>query len=169
MWVSPNHPNPPPNGTAYVEPAMHGKPLVTFRRSEAVELRVSLDNYKGHDFIGIRQWERNLESGAWFPSKKGVSIRLRELPELLDVLGRVRDGDLASTDARSSREPETQGTHFMHPLGDGKPDRLRQGSELKSDPPLNARDHARARPPWDGSALPGTGGTRSDFDECEGN
>jgi hypothetical protein len=151
MWVSPNHPNPPRQTEA---PQEQGERLATFARGDGVELRVTLAEYQDRPYVALKVWERN-QAGAWWPAKgKGVSIRLRELSELLDVLGSV--------------EQETKGTHFMHPLGDGQPDR--QPIKASTDAIAQSRrDHARARPPWDGSNLPGTGGTRSDFDECEGN
>lgn len=63
--------------------------LVTFPRTDTEELRVELASLDGHPFINLRIWFRT-PAGQWLPTKKGVTVRLRELPELLRALGEVK-------------------------------------------------------------------------------
>jgi hypothetical protein len=47
-----------------------------------------LDEYQGHPFYSLRVWTRG-DDGAMYPTRKGVSIRLREAEALANVLGKV--------------------------------------------------------------------------------
>jgi hypothetical protein len=58
MYVSPNHPNPPKPYVPSAPPEETGRRLATFPRGPDAELRVSLDTYKGSDFVSVRVWER---------------------------------------------------------------------------------------------------------------
>lgn len=71
---------------SYKPPLPEGRRLATFARGESVELRVELATYEGREFVALRIWEKGT-LGAWHPTRKGVSVRLRELPELVRVLG----------------------------------------------------------------------------------
>jgi hypothetical protein len=49
------------------------------------ELRVEWAMYKGHHFVGIRQWF--LSEGKWLPDgKRGISIKVRELGAVVEAL-----------------------------------------------------------------------------------
>jgi Transcriptional Coactivator p15 (PC4) len=118
MWVNPNHPDPPRQAAA---PEDTGQRLVTFPRNQGDELRVSLAEFNGFKFISLRVWERD-RSGAWWPTKKGASIRLRECGELAEVLahvaGRIEGGE-------------------------------RRGDRRQEGPPPAQRGSARPRPPFE--------------------
>jgi Transcriptional Coactivator p15 (PC4) len=101
LYVSPNHPNPPRQAAA---PEDTGQRLVTFPRNQGDELRVSLAEFNGFAFVSIRVWERD-RSGAWWPTKKGASIRLRECGELAEVLARVA-GRIEAGDRQADRRQE---------------------------------------------------------------
>lgn len=88
MYVSPNHPNPPRQA---VPPEEQGQRLATFPRGPGVELRVCLDAYEGHDYLTLRVWERDRDGGFW-PTKKGVSVRLKEAQPLAAVLAEAARG-----------------------------------------------------------------------------
>lgn len=46
-------------------------------------VRVSLDTYAGHDLIDIRVAVQLSEgTGLWAPTKKGISLRIAQLPAL---------------------------------------------------------------------------------------
>jgi hypothetical protein len=85
-------------------PEPTGQVLAAFpRRGEAgveQELRVVLDEYRGHRYLAIRLWQRDVRSGGWWPLKgKGVSVRMAEaqgvaeaLQEALEMAGEGRGG-----------------------------------------------------------------------------
>lgn len=89
MWVNPKYA--PPSPAAAREPRSEGRRLATLPRpghgrKDEEELRVSLDEYQGHEYVSIRLWFRSPRDGAWYPTKKGTSIRLRELEPVIDAL-----------------------------------------------------------------------------------
>jgi hypothetical protein len=100
MYVSPKHPNPPRMSSP---PEPSGVELARFARGPDAELRVSLDEYQGARFLNLRIWTRG-SLDSWWPSKKGVSIRLREAGPLSAILGKVAaavgSGDLAALASR---------------------------------------------------------------------
>ena len=60
------------------------------------KLKVELKNYKGHDFIDIRTYYEDKESGEWKPTKKGVTIdpdKAQELIGLIDKAQREMKGE----------------------------------------------------------------------------
>ena len=89
MWVSPNHPNPPQAATP---PPETGRRIATFPRGAGVELRVTLAEYRGHEYLALRVFERD-QAGQWWPCKgKGCSIRMNEAGALGDVLAELASG-----------------------------------------------------------------------------
>ncbi len=63
--------------------------LATFERGEGAELRISWRSYKGSTpFLDIRRWERG-EGKAMRPTRQGVTIRLKEISRLLQVVVQV--------------------------------------------------------------------------------
>lgn len=55
------------------------------RGKPAMELRVVLDEFEGHKFIGLRLWEQGSDRN-FYPTPKGVTIRPRELYEVIRAL-----------------------------------------------------------------------------------
>lgn len=102
MYLSPNHPDyerlkdratavaptgpPPPTGTLI---ASFPRPS---REGQDCELRLVLDEYQGHPYLSLRVWQRD-HAGAFWPTRKGVSVRLSEAEgvaaALVQALGRV--------------------------------------------------------------------------------
>ncbi len=89
MWVNPKggRSKPPPSPA----PEPSGRLLATFERpgrgrGPDTELRVSLDEYMGHPFINMRVWSRGSD-GNWYPTRKGLSVKLREAENLAETLG----------------------------------------------------------------------------------
>ena len=65
--------------------------LTTIARGANAEMRVALSSYKGHRFIGLRQWNRDGD-GSWRPDpRRGCTIKLRELDEMRAALARAAD------------------------------------------------------------------------------
>jgi hypothetical protein len=130
VWRNPNHPAP----EQPTPPAESGERLATFSRGQGVELRITLDEYEGRPYIGLRLWELG-QSGGWWPTKRGVTIRLRELAELLEVLGQVENQDRPPVRARQEHEHR----HASTPVG--------QGATPPSNGLRRAPEHEPARPP----------------------
>ena len=57
--------------------------LATLSRGADVQVRVSLGDYEGHKYLNIREWTCD-GGGGWWPSKRGLTIRVRELPDFAD-------------------------------------------------------------------------------------
>lgn len=58
-----------------------GVPVHAFLKSQREQIRISLNEYKGHEYIDIRSFYES--DGVFRPSKKGVTLRVELLPELL--------------------------------------------------------------------------------------
>jgi hypothetical protein len=70
-------------------PVDHAQVLVAIPRGDAEELRVSLDEYEEHPFVSIRVWAQGRD-GQWWPVRgKGVTVRVRELGQVINALGRA--------------------------------------------------------------------------------
>jgi hypothetical protein len=52
-------------------------------------LLVTLDEYNGHRYLGLRVWERARDGSGFFPTKAGITIRRAELASVLEALGRA--------------------------------------------------------------------------------
>lgn len=88
-------------------PQEAGIRLATFPRSGREgesELRVSLDDYEGHEFVSVRVWTKSAwGTPGWWPSKKGVSVRLGEAEGVARAL-------LAALDLAGGQAPPTPPT-----------------------------------------------------------
>src|SRR5262245_32996856 len=67
-----------------------GTRIATLRRNERDELRVTLTEWEGESYVCLRVW-RNTR-GRWFPDpRRGLTVRIRELADLLDGLAAAVD------------------------------------------------------------------------------
>lgn len=107
MYVSPSHPNPP---RTQAPPADQGERLATFPRNGGEELRVTLSEYQGHPYVSLRVWAPGSDGQLW-PTKKGCSVRIRELADLVEALGRV--------EALLDRRPASQERPHRTPTAPG--------------------------------------------------
>ena len=76
-------------------PEDRGQRLATIDRGDEGELRISLDRYQDRPFISIRVWR-----GGYPDPKRGIAIRLRELPDFAEAIGRAMEIAAAEADAR---------------------------------------------------------------------
>ncbi len=104
-------------------PEDDGLRLATFRRHGAEELRVSLNEFEGSRYVGLRVWFRD-DDGAWWPTRKGLSIRFRELVGTIralqrgiDLLSRPRPAAAAapSPEAPTPARPSADWTEVLGP------------------------------------------------------
>ena len=70
-----------------------GAQLACLARGQDAELRVTLDEYRGSPYLGLRVWERG-EDGQLHPAaRKGCSVRLHEAGRVARAL--LRGAELA--------------------------------------------------------------------------
>lgn len=72
-------------------PADEGTRLATIHRSADAELRVSWRTYENHPFVSLRIWTRGGSGGWWPDAKRGLSIRIRELPDIAAAIASAMD------------------------------------------------------------------------------
>lgn len=70
----------------------YGVPVYTFEKNKREQIRISINEFKGTEYIDIRTFYQ--ENGQFKPSGKGVTLKKELYPELLkgvlelaDVLG----------------------------------------------------------------------------------
>lgn len=61
-----------------------------FHKNPGEDVRVSISNFKGHDLLGIRIWYKDSE-GELKPSKKGITVALDLLPQLLRLMEKSKE------------------------------------------------------------------------------
>ena len=66
---------------------MDSTPTVILPKSDTERVEVSLGEYEGHRYLDIRQ--RYLANDKWLPTKKGVTVKVGQLPELIAGLQRI--------------------------------------------------------------------------------
>src|SRR4051794_26618807 len=71
-------------------PAENGERVATLERSEFEQIRVNWCEYEGKKFVSIRMWVKNAD-GQWWPDKRGIALRVRELPALADAVVELLD------------------------------------------------------------------------------
>lgn len=68
-------------------------------RGEHDELRVQLREYKGAPFVDLRVWSQGSD-GAWHPTRRDVTVRLRELGAVIRTLDAIAHA--SGSDSESS-------------------------------------------------------------------
>lgn len=86
MWTNPRLPAP----ERARPPEERGERLATIVRGQGEELRITLDEYEGRPYVAVRVWAMG-QDGGWWPTKKGCSVRVRELSEVATALMRASD------------------------------------------------------------------------------
>jgi hypothetical protein len=79
-----------PREHAGTPPVDDGELLDALPRSEGREaLRITLKEYEGRPYVGVRIWVRDDRTGAMWPTKRGCSVRIRELARVVEALQRA--------------------------------------------------------------------------------
>jgi hypothetical protein len=69
-----------------------GVKLATIPRGPNRELRIRWREFKAHHFVDLRQWSVNPWNRQWWPDKgKGITVKARELEQVLDALKEARE------------------------------------------------------------------------------
>jgi Transcriptional Coactivator p15 (PC4) len=110
----------PPSGPP---PEDDGERLATFPRTGGrEEMRVSLREFEGREFIALRVWMRDDRTGAWWPTRKGCSVRLRELPGMLAALQRAAELVSPASGQAVAAPSDRRDYGSLPPLTGGRPD-----------------------------------------------
>jgi hypothetical protein len=88
-----NRPKPPPE---------NGRLLANIPRSNDEELHVCWCEYEGKPYLSLRIWERSRDGSLWPSKTKGMSVRIRELPEFAEALAEALE--LAESEVSSRRQ-----------------------------------------------------------------
>jgi hypothetical protein len=64
------------------------RPVATIRKNSREQLRVSIDDYRGHELLSFRVWFE-AEDGSMRPGMQGLALRLELAPELLGAIRSV--------------------------------------------------------------------------------
>jgi hypothetical protein len=123
MYISPNHPNPPRPAEP---PQDTGRRVATFQRHGGEELRVSVAEWKGHQFVSIRVWAPGPDGRLWPQRARGVSIKLREVAGLAEALAWVA-GQLGG-DRRPDRGQWAPARRAIGPPGRGEFEEFAEGA-----------------------------------------
>jgi hypothetical protein len=92
----------PPRRSA-TPPQENGRRIGTIERSDGEEIRINWCEYEGKPYVSIRLWKRN-DQGQWWPDgKRGMSWRIRELPDLAVAVAELLD--LAEAQQRQQPRP----------------------------------------------------------------
>jgi len=128
VYVSKNHPDfARLTGSQDAEPESNGRKLASIPRGTHEELRVTLDEYEGHPYVQLRAWERG--AGGWFPTRKGVTVRLRELEAVAEALREALEV-AGVPDAKGERRPVNPLNLPPVPTGSGSPPWQGEGDDV---------------------------------------
>src|SRR4051794_36503728 len=86
-------------------PKENGERIATLDRSDSEQIRIHWAEFGGKKFVSIRMWVKDAD-GQWWPDKRGIALRVREIPALADAV--VELLDLAGAELRprgQSRPP----------------------------------------------------------------
>ena len=67
------------------------KLIATIPKNALDEIRVEISEYRGHDFVSIRTWTEKSDSKERVPTKKGITLKPEQLPELIAALVETQD------------------------------------------------------------------------------
>ena len=67
-----------------------GEKLATISRGPGRELRIRWKSFKGLTYLDLREWSANPHSGVFWPTKKGVTVKRRELADVMKALEAAR-------------------------------------------------------------------------------
>jgi hypothetical protein len=59
------------------------------QKNSTEKIRVSIESYKGHEFIDVRVYYED-DTGEWRPTKKGIAIAHDKVDELLELLRKAK-------------------------------------------------------------------------------
>ena len=81
-----------PERRSATPPTENGRRIGTIERSADEQIRVNWSEFEGKPFVSLRLWKRELDDGGWWPDgKRGMSVRIREFPDLAAAIAEALD------------------------------------------------------------------------------
>lgn len=65
--------------------------IATLEKNRAEDVRIALTEYMGADLVDLRTWANFGDDGERKPTRKGVCLRVGQLPDLIRALEAARD------------------------------------------------------------------------------
>ncbi len=62
------------------------KLIATITKNKTEEVRIGIGKFKGHALVSLRVWTDQYQGDERVPTKKGISVRVQVLPELIAAL-----------------------------------------------------------------------------------
>src|SRR5262245_53716267 len=119
-----------PESRARQPPEERGRRLAVLPRPrEDAEIRLVWDHYEGHPYISIRVWCKGDDGQMWPDKHNGMSIRLRELPDVASAIAE------ALTMAEEHLRARPQPSRGSQP----RDDRGRRGYDPSTLPGINTQ------------------------------
>ena len=107
----------PPTPAGGHPPEDTGRRLATCPRGKKEELRISWCEYEGNPSLDLRIRKRDPHGRGWWPDKRGIAIRVRELPDLAEALAAALD---LAAEPRAVRPPSS-GPRRVKPVSPTSP------------------------------------------------
>jgi hypothetical protein len=95
MWINPKYAQEREPERPRESPVEQGKCIAAMKRLAGnpgqtdKQLRVTICEFNGHPYIGLRVWFQR-DDNQWFPSKQGCTIRVGEIDDMIAALQKAR-------------------------------------------------------------------------------
>ena len=66
-------------------------PIGVIEKNRLDELRISLDEYRGHRFVSVRTYTEREDSPEKVPTKRGVTVKPDQVRELIEALQQAEE------------------------------------------------------------------------------
>lgn len=97
-------------------PEDSGIRLATFPRPEG-ELRFTWNEYEGKPYLRFQLWSKSDDGSFWPVKGSGLSIKLKDLPDLAEGVQKALDLVLKETGGRSESQREDRYARFREGVG----------------------------------------------------
>jgi len=67
--------------------------VFTIKKTDFKEIRIQKKEYKGFEYIDIRTFYKDKETGEWKYSKQGVTIKPSQIDDLIEALFELKEGE----------------------------------------------------------------------------
>lgn len=68
------------------------KEFEPIQKSDTNQIRIAIKSYEGHEYVDVREYFKEKESGNWLPTKKGFTIPTSyTLDHLEDVIATLEE------------------------------------------------------------------------------
>ena len=65
--------------------------LASIERSATEEMRVSINEYKGKEYVDMRIYYTTDDGATWNPTKKGITVAPERIDEVIAALNKAKE------------------------------------------------------------------------------